>query len=274
MGKTPPEDDLPAEVLALGEPRTVFRGNSRTASDLFLVLTLMILLLTLVVGFALYGVIRVPEQITVGAALMISGMILVLIGVIVAAYLRGRAILGLRYALCPGGLARVRGMRVDVLPWEGLEVYIWPTAPFRGAPHRCVLINGGTRWSLSGEVARVNELCVAVSEEMIRRNLTDYKKRIGRGDEIDFGPIAISSRGLAHDGRLLSWDSLAAIDERRKMTGLGLVRDFHIRQALSNGSWTVLSADQLPNLGLLFALIGERKPTALRAGPVVELPRD
>jgi hypothetical protein len=107
---------LPPEVLDLGQPLAVFRG-SRLLSVIALIVGPLGVLLFPGAAIAGYATGGIKEGSPAGPILIVLAVLMALAG----GYLiyAGLSMRKLRYAVCPGGIARIKGERVEVLPWEG-----------------------------------------------------------------------------------------------------------------------------------------------------------
>src|SRR5262245_24728132 len=229
---------LPPEVIALGEPVVLFHG-SRVLSAVSLILGPLMLLIFPGVAVAGYATGGFQEGSPAGPIMVVLAVVMAAGG----AYLiyAGLAISQLRYAVCPGGVARIRGKRADILGWDGLQINVrfhgHPILALLGTSNRFWIKNGPKRWAIHYEVANSDRLAEAVSKEIARRGLEPALERIGRGEALKLGPVTIHRGGLMLNDRILSWEELASVGDVLGPTAGGVGRRFTIKQADSDREW-------------------------------------
>lgn len=259
-------DPFPAEVIPLGEPFAVFRG-SRLLSMVSLIVgpvgILFFLGLT-ILGYATGGI---KEGSPAGPIMIVMAVLMTLAG----GYLiyAGLAMRQLRYALCPGGIARIKGKRVEVLPWNGLQITVHfhghPLLSSLGTSNKFWIKNDSKKWSVHYEVAQSDNLAKAVSEEIVRRNLDPALERIAQGETVQFGPLRVDRNGITLKDRTLSWEQVSSIGVVVEQRAGGVGRRFTIKQVGNDREWGSVEERKLPNFELLFALVRKLRPAVLPA---------
>jgi hypothetical protein len=173
----------------------------------------------------------------------------------------------LRYVVCPSGVARIKGQRSDVLPWEGLEIRIrfhgHPLLTALGTSRRFWIKNGPARWSVHYEVGNSDGLAQAVSEEIVRRGLGPALKRIAEGEALTFGPITVDRGGIKLKERSLPWEQVSSVGEAVVRGAGGVGRRLTVQQVGSDREWASVEDAKVPNLELLLAIVGKMRPEAL-----------
>lgn len=259
-------DCLPAEVLNLGEPRTVFPGNKSIALTYWVCGGLVILLGIAIATMLGYGVLfekalDKPDRKwgVIFAAFVIP--VMVILGIYCIYY--GRFLYSLRYVIALNGLARVEGKRYVIMPWDGLQLYVLFIPNIPGTQNNYLIQCGTLKWKLIYDIQKVDKLGVAVSEGIVRRQLDSHLQRIFDGETISFGPVSISRDGLVQNGRILAWDSVDTIEDISGHNGIHFSRLFVIKQQENNHSWAELDANQVLNFELMFEIIRNLQPDLL-----------
>jgi hypothetical protein len=262
---TPRVSDLSAvEAVPLGQPFAVFRGSKLLSMISLIVGPLGVFLIpgATIVGYVTGGV---KEGSPAGPIMLVLSFLMALAG----GYLiyAGLMMRQLRYELCPGGIARYKGQRVEVLPWNGLQITVHfhghPLLTALGTSNKFWIKNDSRKWSVHYEVANSDKLAKAVSEEIVRRNLDPALERITQGQPLEFGPIRVDRNGITLKDRTLSWEQVSSIGAAIEQRASGVGRRFSIKQIGNDRDWGSVEERKVPNFELLFALIRKLRPEAL-----------
>ena len=204
MSTSQAQSQVPDEIKTLGQPLAIHTGK-RNLGMFVLVIAgcCFAALLILLVGLISGGVKPGPGR-------AIAPVLMLLMG-IGGTYLIFTAIRirNMVYYLCPGGIARQTPGRVEIIPWEGLEVYQRAeTHPF-GGTNRYWLVHGETKWKLTWDVTEIDAMGKAIAEEMRRRCLGSMGANRGH-----------LSGWNSDDGRYQTGDAdLAKVGESEKCMG-------------------------------------------------------
>lgn len=165
--------------------------------------------------------------------------------------------LGLRVALDDEAIEVRSWFGVRRLEWASLREFWWNAdGTYLGgrSAERAVytLVGDGRRIRLRGELIAEGGLLGPTIEKYVSRALRPATEAaLRRGEEVRFGPLTVTPRGLRHAGKELTWGEIAEFELR---DGGRVV----VRQRQGWSVWFGEWMSRLPNLALLFGLAGER----------------
>jgi hypothetical protein len=88
-----------------------------------------------------------------------------------------------------------------------------------------------------------------IDEEVCRRRLPEVMADIRAGDEVDFGPLSVSARGLSSASGSVTWDEVQSVEISQ-----GVVM---VNQHGKWFSWSKVAAGDIPNLLLFLTVVDQ-----------------
>lgn len=232
----------------LGTPLAEHRRWLRPSSIVYSVLLVVAgLLLFLIAGAGGDGAI---VSFIIGLILFVCGLIAPLL------FLINRS---QRVCVFAEGLVQVKGGTSEVVRWDQVEsvlqaivkvtyrvLYVIPVA--RIVRHSyTVRRTDGTRLVFRDSLRGVEALGDRLSRETARYLFPKALATYHAGEQVAFGEVAISKRGIGRNGKLLSWTEYQGVEVVR-----GVVK---LQQRGKRSNWTAVPVRKLPNLLVVLSLL-------------------
>jgi hypothetical protein len=168
-------------------------------------------------------------------------------------WLRARRIRGLRVLVFPTAIARMQAGAVEVVRWDEIttvsRAVLWEQDQqtlFDGGIRLALTMGDGRECEFDDALSGLKELRKLVEQHTLPHLLHEALDAYEAGQDVSFGVLSASRRGLAYGGRHLPWARYGAVE-----TAKGHV---HVK-ALGGGRpvWKIRLLE-VPNVHVLIAL--------------------
>jgi hypothetical protein len=237
--------------------RAVFRGKSA------LPLILLIGGLLFLAGWLALSIIALPNppknKLSWGEWALIAALLGGGLGGFGAALILFAApYLGLRVEVDGDGITVRRWYGTSELAWDDLREFWWNAdgsfvqAGYTATSIHTLVGRDGRRIRLRSEMMENGAALGPAIEEHVARALTPgLEQALGGGRDVAFGPLTLTADGIVHAGKTLPWKDVARIE----LLAGGSVA---VYQKDGWQVWGRARMSRVPNLAVLFALVGKR----------------
>ncbi len=197
----------------------------------------------------------------------VDGLVAFVVGTVactaaVAIVVRAFGSRGVQLELRERGLTlRARGRDVGMLWDDVVELRVSRRNVRRWLRDGCTLLAAdGGRLALTDAVSGIAGVCSFIEGECAQRQLPRMLADLGAGRAVLFGPFALTTDGITHRDRRLTWKEVGGA---RVMTGLIVIGDATrgIRILPKGGgliAWAMERYDEVPNAAVMLAVVSSR----------------
>jgi hypothetical protein len=218
-----------------------------------MILYLVFGLLALALGVAAAGFLIVLLA-TGTVSIRVAVLTCLLISAGVGMLVRWRTLLGAKVIAFERGLARLRGVRCEVMRWQDIAAVERGTAPQNNqftitTPARLALRSGdGREWVFTEALQGLKDLRALVEERTLPHLIPAALAALQSGKTLSFGLIGVKQEGLTYPRMgILAWDLVSAADISQGTVVIG--------SRLLNQAYCAEPLYRVPNAHVLMGLI-------------------